>query len=101
MLSRSETGVVVAIRGHRYTIRLTKGNKVITETRRVPFKLGDKCHVCFDNSTGKVTNVLLYDEPSDILEPPPEHEEPPSPEEIDSLLEAEYGSVLGNPEGEG
>lgn len=90
---------MVAKRGNRYTIRLAAGNRISVIITRFAFKLGDKCQVAFDNSTGKVATVLMDDEPSDVHTLFTPLEESPSEEELASEADDDW-SVLGSPEGE-
>lgn len=64
MLARTETGVVVARKGDHFTILLKVGNRIKVDIKHSPLQRGSKCHVCFNNATGKVVNVLTYDENS-------------------------------------
>jgi hypothetical protein len=62
MYSRTEAGVVVAIKGSRLTIRLRAGNKKSVHVKDTNLTIGSKCQCCFDNSTEKIVELLDYDE---------------------------------------
>lgn len=64
MISRTAQGVVVARKGNRFTILLTTGNKITATVKHSSLKRGSKCHVSFDNSTGKIVTILDHEENS-------------------------------------
>ena len=64
MIARTELGVVVSRKGDRYILLLKAGNRIKVVLKKSPLKRGSKCHVSFNNASGKVVNVLTYDENS-------------------------------------
>lgn len=86
MLSKTEAGVVVAIDGDHLTILLQTGNKREICVTYTTLKLGDRCSVAFDNSTGNIVNVYGYEEAStnDVVELP-STEKKPNPQELEQI----------------
>ncbi len=64
MIARTELGTVVSRKGDRYIILLKAGNRIKVMLKKSPLKRGSKCHVSFNSASGKVVNVLTYDENS-------------------------------------
>ena len=90
MLSRTEAGVVVAKEGGCVTILLKPGNRIKAHVKNTTLKLGDKCHVAFNNASGKITKVLDHDEHSiDITMTPTEVGAFPTAEECELLAKDE------------
>lgn len=71
---------------------LNTNNKVTVRIKHSTLKLGSKCHVAFDNSTGDITKVLDYDEHTvDTTLRPTPVEEFPDAKESECVGEAEFG----------
>lgn len=94
MISRTELGVVVARKGSRYVILLKAGNSIKVVLKKSPLKRGSKCHVSFNNASGKVVNILTYDENSCDLDTM-EFKEP-----YEELTKKEMESIESVEEGE-
>lgn len=90
MLSRTESGVVVAIRGDRHTILLSKGVKIDIRTKHRNLKLGKRCGVAFNLSNNKVMHVTTADDSLDNTMPIQTDEAAVTPEEIAAMGDLEW-----------
>lgn len=67
MITHSIAGVISSKIGRYLTILLNSGNKIKIKIKRTSLELGDKCHVTFNHETGKISELLGYEEtPTDI-----------------------------------
>ena len=90
MLSRTESGVVVAISGDRHTILLSKGVKIDIRTKHRNLRLGKRCAVAFNLSTNKAVNITTEEDSLEATMPIQSDEVAVTPEEMAAMGELEW-----------
>jgi hypothetical protein len=89
MLSSTESGVVLAVKGEHLTILLKAGNKLQVHVKKTKLKLGEKCSVAFDNTTGKPIEIYGADDHTIAGIPDKPEEESTTNAELNLLGETE------------
>lgn len=80
MLTTTVGGWVSSKIGWDLVILLQTGSRISVRAENTSLKLGERCHVLFNHTTGEVVKLFAYDElvPDQKAVEPPEKEQPPT-----------------------